>query len=63
MVRDDEPDLPRPLAELERELDEKLAVWQDHGRPLCRAFLAAGGVSSGLEGKSSWRDHSCHEPT
>jgi GMP synthase-like glutamine amidotransferase len=36
-----EPSLPRPLEELERELDEQLPVWQELGRRLCRAFLAA----------------------
>lgn len=36
-----EPTLPRPLDELTRELDEKLAAWQELGRRLCRAFLAA----------------------
>jgi GMP synthase (glutamine-hydrolysing) len=36
----DEADLPRPLAELEAELDLKLADWQEYGRALCRAFLA-----------------------
>jgi GMP synthase-like glutamine amidotransferase len=41
--REDEDDLPKPLAELERDLDEKLAGWQEHGRALCRAFLAAAG--------------------
>ena len=30
----------RPLAEIAAELDEKLAGWQEHGRALCRAFLA-----------------------
>jgi GMP synthase (glutamine-hydrolysing) len=39
--REDEPHLPRSLAELERELDEKLDTWQELGRRLCRAFLAA----------------------
>jgi len=39
--RDDEPHLPRPLSELERELEEKLATWQELGARLCRAFLAA----------------------
>jgi GMP synthase (glutamine-hydrolysing) len=34
------PNLPRTLDELAAELDEKLAVWQEHGRRLCRAFLA-----------------------
>jgi GMP synthase (glutamine-hydrolysing) len=34
-------DLPRPLAELERELDAKIGGWQELGRRLCRAFLAA----------------------
>jgi GMP synthase (glutamine-hydrolysing) len=34
---------PRPLAELERELDAELPAWQEHGRRLCRAFLAAVG--------------------
>ena len=38
---EDEATLPRPLAELERELDEKLPAWQELGRRLCRAFLAA----------------------
>jgi GMP synthase-like glutamine amidotransferase len=32
---------PRPLDELARELDAKLAAWQELGRRLCRAFLAA----------------------
>jgi GMP synthase (glutamine-hydrolysing) len=32
--------LPRPR-DLARELDEKLGTWQEHGRRLCRAFLAA----------------------
>ena len=36
---EDEPKLPKPLDELERELDEKLAAWQELGRRLCRAFL------------------------
>jgi GMP synthase-like glutamine amidotransferase len=31
----------RPVAELEAALDEKLAGWQELGRRLCRAFLAA----------------------
>jgi GMP synthase-like glutamine amidotransferase len=35
----DEPTLPRTLAELERELDEKLPAWQELGRRLARAFL------------------------
>lgn len=30
----------RPLGELADELDEKLPAWQQHGRALCRAFLA-----------------------
>lgn len=33
--------LPRPLDELLVELDEKLPAWQELGRRLCRAFLAA----------------------
>jgi GMP synthase (glutamine-hydrolysing) len=37
----EEPELPRPIDELAAELDEKLPVWQEHGRALCRAFLAA----------------------
>jgi GMP synthase (glutamine-hydrolysing) len=37
---EDEAELPRPLDELAAELDEKLAVWQEHGRAICRAFLA-----------------------
>jgi GMP synthase-like glutamine amidotransferase len=39
--RDDEQHLPRPLPELERELDEKLETWQELGARLCRAFLDA----------------------
>jgi GMP synthase (glutamine-hydrolysing) len=31
----------RPLAELAEELDEKLPLWQAHGRAICRAFLGA----------------------
>jgi GMP synthase (glutamine-hydrolysing) len=38
--REDEA-LPKPLEELERELDEKISGWQELGRRLCRAFLAA----------------------
>jgi GMP synthase-like glutamine amidotransferase len=38
---DDEQSLPRSLVELERELDAKLPRWQEYGRRLCRAFLAA----------------------
>ena len=37
----EEPSLPRTIEELAMELDEKLPVWQEHGRALCRAFLAA----------------------
>jgi GMP synthase-like glutamine amidotransferase len=37
----EEDELPRPRAELERELDAKLGGWQKLGRRLCRAFLAA----------------------
>jgi len=34
-------ELPRPLEELEREVDAQLDGWQELGRRLCRAFLAA----------------------
>jgi GMP synthase (glutamine-hydrolysing) len=37
----DDPTLTRPLEEIEAELDDRLAAWQEHGRRLCRAFLAA----------------------
>jgi len=37
----EEPELPRPIQEIAAELDEKLPAWQEHGRALCRAFLAA----------------------
>jgi GMP synthase (glutamine-hydrolysing) len=33
--------LPKPFEELERDVDQKLPRWQDLGRRLCRAFLAA----------------------
>ena len=36
---EDEPTLPKPLPELEREVDAGLAAWQELGRRLCRAFL------------------------
>jgi GMP synthase (glutamine-hydrolysing) len=36
----DDPTLPKPLVELAAELDAKLDAWQEHGRRLCRAFLA-----------------------
>jgi GMP synthase (glutamine-hydrolysing) len=39
----DEPALPRPIAELERELDEKLPAWQELGCRLARAFLRTAG--------------------
>jgi GMP synthase-like glutamine amidotransferase len=38
---DGEDNLPRPLAELERELEAKIDGWHRLGRALCRAFLAA----------------------
>jgi GMP synthase-like glutamine amidotransferase len=38
---DGDESLTRPLDDLARELDEKLAAWQEHGRRLCRAFLDA----------------------
>jgi GMP synthase (glutamine-hydrolysing) len=38
---DGDPALPRPLDELARELDAKLGTWQELGRRLCRAFIAA----------------------
>ncbi len=41
---EDGPRLPRPLDELEREVDEKLPAWQERGRRLCRAFLRASGA-------------------
>ena len=60
----EEPVLPRPLVELERELDEKLPAWQELGRRLARAFLRAAERSSPVSiGRSSRRAHSCHEPT
>jgi len=37
----EDPTVPRPLEELVAELDANLATWQEHGRALCRAFLAA----------------------
>jgi GMP synthase-like glutamine amidotransferase len=37
----EDPTVTRPLVELVAELDEKLPTWQEHGRALCRAFLAA----------------------
>jgi GMP synthase-like glutamine amidotransferase len=40
--------LPRPLAELAAELDEKLSAWQEHGRRICRAFLAAAQAAGGV---------------
>jgi GMP synthase (glutamine-hydrolysing) len=36
--------LPRPIAQIERELNEKLPHWQELGRRLCRAFLGAASV-------------------
>jgi GMP synthase-like glutamine amidotransferase len=38
---EDDESLARPLDEIAEELDEKLPSWQEHGRALCRAFLAA----------------------
>ena len=37
----EEDTLPRPLAELERELEAKIDGWHRLGRALCRAFLEA----------------------
>jgi GMP synthase-like glutamine amidotransferase len=39
--RQDGHDLPRPLDELERELDQKMGGWHELGTRLCRAFLRA----------------------
>jgi GMP synthase (glutamine-hydrolysing) len=39
-------ELPRPRAELARELATELSGWQEHGRRLCRAFLAAAAAAS-----------------
>jgi GMP synthase-like glutamine amidotransferase len=42
--------LPRPLVELEQELEAKIGTWHELGRSLCLAFLAAAtpaGVSRG----------------
>jgi GMP synthase (glutamine-hydrolysing) len=39
----DDETVTRPLAEIADELDEKLESWQEQGRALCRAFLAAAG--------------------
>jgi hypothetical protein len=36
-------DAPRPIDEIAAELDRKLPAWQELGRRLCRAFLAAAG--------------------
>jgi GMP synthase (glutamine-hydrolysing) len=38
---EDDETVTRPLDELAAELDGKLPAWQQHGRALCRAFLAA----------------------
>ena len=43
---EDEPGLPRPLAELEQELDENLEAWQELGARLCRAFLSNAGTTA-----------------
>jgi GMP synthase (glutamine-hydrolysing) len=45
---EDAPRLPRPLDELEREVDEKLPAWQEEGRALCRAFLKVSGTFEGV---------------
>ncbi len=37
---DDDPDPPRPVVEIARELDGKLDAWQALGSAMCRAFLA-----------------------
>jgi GMP synthase-like glutamine amidotransferase len=41
----EEPAPPRPLDELEAELDEKLPAWQELGRRLARAFLHTASLS------------------
>jgi hypothetical protein len=37
---------PRSSAEIAAQLDDKLEAWQQHGRRLCRAFLAEAAVSA-----------------
>jgi GMP synthase (glutamine-hydrolysing) len=44
----DESVLPRPIAELERELEAKIDGWHRLGRRLCEAFLAQALKSAGL---------------
>ena len=39
---------------LERELDEKLPAWQEHGRRLCRAFVAAAERRPGARHQGAW---------
>jgi GMP synthase (glutamine-hydrolysing) len=58
-----EQDSPRPPHEIAAELDEKLPAWQALGRRLCEAFLELGSAELSSTGRSSWRDHSCQEPT
>jgi hypothetical protein len=41
---EDEAELSRSLEELAAELEEKLGVWQEHGRAICRAFLGVAAV-------------------
>jgi GMP synthase-like glutamine amidotransferase len=41
----EKPALPRPLNEIERELDSKLPAWQELGRSLARAFLRAAAIA------------------
>ena len=39
--------LPRPIAELDRELEAKIEGWHRLGRALCLAFLAEAGSAAG----------------
>jgi len=46
-------ELPRPLEELDAELAAKLPAWQELGRRLCRAFLAAASSTRPQRGRRS----------
>jgi hypothetical protein len=39
-------ELPMPHAELLAATDDRIGAWNDHGRALCRAFLAVAGGRS-----------------
>jgi GMP synthase-like glutamine amidotransferase len=58
-IADEPADAPVDPVQLLAETDKRIAGWNETGRALCRAFLAAAYDSIGSRSSAA---HSCHEP-